>query len=302
MALTFGTLLSSQGADAHRRNPFGRLRGNLRNVTRSVSPGQTRLRLRISDLVAPPGGLAGQPARSSTLEVPARRAWRMLARARGPSQSISATVRRRTSRTVRSAGFRVKSAGRILGRVGPSFCDAAVPGSRAVADRASGAPRACRPSAPRPIELGPRRGRSRAGTGSPSSSGPRRRRWRGARRSCSAPARLRPAAPADGPGRRPAAANSGASVGTSPRLKTASKRCFGRLRRRRHRGRARRPRGPSAAWPGSPPLPRRRPRPRARRPRAGAAPCRAGRTGRRPSPGCSSACRTARPPARRCAM
>jgi hypothetical protein len=42
MALTFGTLLSSQGADAHRRDPFGPIRGNLRYATRSVPRGQTR--------------------------------------------------------------------------------------------------------------------------------------------------------------------------------------------------------------------------------------------------------------------
>jgi hypothetical protein len=33
MALTFGTLLSSQGADAHRHDPFGAIRGNPRHAT-----------------------------------------------------------------------------------------------------------------------------------------------------------------------------------------------------------------------------------------------------------------------------
>jgi hypothetical protein len=42
MALTFGTLLSSQGADAHRHDPFGAIRGNLSYTTRSVPHGQTR--------------------------------------------------------------------------------------------------------------------------------------------------------------------------------------------------------------------------------------------------------------------
>src|SRR5438093_13298707 len=42
MALTFGTLLSSQGADAHRRGPFGPVGGNPSYVTRSVPQGQTR--------------------------------------------------------------------------------------------------------------------------------------------------------------------------------------------------------------------------------------------------------------------
>jgi len=41
MALTFGTLLSSQGADAHHPGPFGPIRGNLSNFTRSDPPGQT---------------------------------------------------------------------------------------------------------------------------------------------------------------------------------------------------------------------------------------------------------------------
>jgi hypothetical protein len=42
MALTFGTLLSSQGADAHLHDPFGAIGGNLRHITRSVPHGQTR--------------------------------------------------------------------------------------------------------------------------------------------------------------------------------------------------------------------------------------------------------------------
>jgi hypothetical protein len=41
LALTFGTLLSSQGADAHRRGPFRPVGGNPRYVTWSVSHGQT---------------------------------------------------------------------------------------------------------------------------------------------------------------------------------------------------------------------------------------------------------------------
>ena len=42
LALTFGTLLSSQGAGAHRSKPLGLSRGNLLNVTRLVSRCQTR--------------------------------------------------------------------------------------------------------------------------------------------------------------------------------------------------------------------------------------------------------------------
>ena len=57
MALTFGTLLSSQGADAHRQGPFGPIRGNPRHITRSVPHGQTR--------PAPPGShLVGATPRS----------------------------------------------------------------------------------------------------------------------------------------------------------------------------------------------------------------------------------------------
>ncbi len=41
MALTFGTLLSSQGADAHRHGPFGQIGGNPRYFTWSVPLGQT---------------------------------------------------------------------------------------------------------------------------------------------------------------------------------------------------------------------------------------------------------------------
>jgi hypothetical protein len=41
MALTFGTLLSSQGADAHRRSPFGPVGGNPIYITRSDALGQT---------------------------------------------------------------------------------------------------------------------------------------------------------------------------------------------------------------------------------------------------------------------
>ena len=55
MALTFGTLLSSQGADAHLREPFGSVRGNLCNVRRSVSQCQTDL------LVPRPTSLAFDP-------------------------------------------------------------------------------------------------------------------------------------------------------------------------------------------------------------------------------------------------
>ena len=59
LALTFGTLLSSQGAGAHLRQPLGRLGGNSQNVTWSVSRCQTRR----SDLTPPtlPGADAMEP-------------------------------------------------------------------------------------------------------------------------------------------------------------------------------------------------------------------------------------------------
>src|SRR5664279_2002352 len=41
MALTFGTLLSSQGADAHRHDPFGAIGGNPSHVTLVGRPGST---------------------------------------------------------------------------------------------------------------------------------------------------------------------------------------------------------------------------------------------------------------------
>jgi hypothetical protein len=42
MALTFGTLLSSQGAEAHLHGPFGPIGGNPRNSTRFDRAGQPR--------------------------------------------------------------------------------------------------------------------------------------------------------------------------------------------------------------------------------------------------------------------
>jgi hypothetical protein len=61
MALTFGTLLSSQGADAHLSDPFRSLWGNPRYFTRSASLGQT--------------GTARAPAWSSGRGGRVARAW-----------------------------------------------------------------------------------------------------------------------------------------------------------------------------------------------------------------------------------
>jgi hypothetical protein len=61
MALTFGTLLSSQGADAHLSDPFRSLWGNPRYFTRSASLGQT--------------GTARAPAWSSGRGDRVARAW-----------------------------------------------------------------------------------------------------------------------------------------------------------------------------------------------------------------------------------
>ena len=69
MALTFGTLLSSQGADAHRRGSFEPFGGNPSYITRSVSQGQTRSRTtRSSHLVGAPMPLAtGECSSNSVL-------------------------------------------------------------------------------------------------------------------------------------------------------------------------------------------------------------------------------------------
>ena len=96
MALTFGTLLSSQGADAHRCNPFGLTSGQpvkhylvgfaLSKPTRSVSG----------------SGRAHQGTTQNLLDShlvadavkPARRAWRMFSRPcpRSSVESLSAAV------------------------------------------------------------------------------------------------------------------------------------------------------------------------------------------------------------------
>jgi len=55
MALTFGTLLSSQGADAHRRGSREPFRGNLSHATRSIPRSQTDPLRPASHLVAAHG-------------------------------------------------------------------------------------------------------------------------------------------------------------------------------------------------------------------------------------------------------
>lgn len=59
LALTFGTLLSSQGADAHHQQPFGHLRGNPFKLSWSVSLCQTRLGPTAPPILAP--NLRGDP-------------------------------------------------------------------------------------------------------------------------------------------------------------------------------------------------------------------------------------------------
>src|SRR6476661_2162237 len=68
MALTFGTLLSSQGADAHRRNRFRLFGGNPRNATPVRAPGSNPSRP-ASHLVA--------AHRVDVSSSAARRAWGM---------------------------------------------------------------------------------------------------------------------------------------------------------------------------------------------------------------------------------
>ncbi len=82
MALTFGTLLSSQGADAHRRGPFRPFRGNPIYATWSVTLGQ-------------PTGSAQLPTWSPhTEDSAARRAWGIIRPdPLGPSGSLAGSVR-----------------------------------------------------------------------------------------------------------------------------------------------------------------------------------------------------------------
>jgi hypothetical protein len=68
MALTFGTLLSSQGADAHRRNRFRLFGGNPRNATPVRVVGSNPL---------PPGFPLGRRSPGSKSSSVARRAWGM---------------------------------------------------------------------------------------------------------------------------------------------------------------------------------------------------------------------------------
>ena len=83
MALTFGTLLSSQGADAHPRSPFGLFGGNLCNVTRYDSQCQTRSAR--PALTVDPQLYAAEslwwPARPAPVSGSVRRAKRTLAEA-----------------------------------------------------------------------------------------------------------------------------------------------------------------------------------------------------------------------------
>src|SRR5689334_3373780 len=60
MALTFGTLLSSQGADTHHHDPPRPIRGNRRYITRSVSLSQMPSPARIFPL----GREASRPRRA----------------------------------------------------------------------------------------------------------------------------------------------------------------------------------------------------------------------------------------------
>jgi hypothetical protein len=83
MALTFGTLLSSQGADAHHHAPFGSIWGNLCYATRSDSQCQTDLLVprspSICDFV--PADSLWWPARPVPVSGSVRRARRTLAEA-----------------------------------------------------------------------------------------------------------------------------------------------------------------------------------------------------------------------------
>jgi hypothetical protein len=97
MALTFGTLLSSQGADAHRHDPFGTIRGNPRHITlvgRRWSNAQLRP---ASRLVAAHRSLGGASrlgdVRPASLCCSVRRTWTTLVSGRGEVKSGSGTLR-----------------------------------------------------------------------------------------------------------------------------------------------------------------------------------------------------------------
>src|SRR5437588_2529384 len=118
MALTFGTLLSSQGADAHRRDPFGPFGGNPRYVTRSDALGQTSPAPPASHLVAA-HGLPWRVALGGLC--PTGPTWSRTGFPAGLGGSVRRTRRRLMTRAVRSqirAGWRHSPANSGVLRLG----------------------------------------------------------------------------------------------------------------------------------------------------------------------------------------
>jgi hypothetical protein len=101
MALTFGTLLSSQGADAHLSDPFRSLWGNPRYFTRSASLGQT--------------GTARAPAWSSGRGGRVARAWGTFDRLHDVRGSVRRTVTTLAPRPSASKPVPMPRRRRILG-------------------------------------------------------------------------------------------------------------------------------------------------------------------------------------------
>ena len=288
MALTFGTLLSSQGADAHRHGPFRPIGGNPRYVTRSAALGSNPMprpvplgrRTRHKAAAQRAWGRSDRPR----LCRPSLAAGLLAAPFLGPMRTIvtrPCRVKSRASRACRAMFWPVRPALRASNRQ-PASDEPdrlALAAGEHLADQRRARWQVVAPAGDR-LAVDP---------------APRRRRCRAAPRWCWPTARPRPAAAGRCTGSPAASAYSGTSCGHLVALEDRVEAVLGRPAPRRRRGRARRPRGPSAAWPGSRRLPPADGRPPTRRSRADAGRCTAAGTCRRPRRGRSSACRTARP-------
>ena len=108
MALTFGTLLSSQGADAHRPGPFEPFRGNPSHATRSFPLGQT--------VPAPPGFPLGRRTRLPDQTGPRRVALGGCSTGSLGALPVSRPARRGSVRRTRRRLARPRAASQIGGR------------------------------------------------------------------------------------------------------------------------------------------------------------------------------------------
>jgi hypothetical protein len=105
MALTFGTLLSSQGADAHHHDSFEAIRGNPRYFTWSVPHGQTRPALPRLPL----GRGDSRRVRCLVLGGTSARLHSALASRRGPLRDSVSRTRRTLVRGRAGCKFRVQA-------------------------------------------------------------------------------------------------------------------------------------------------------------------------------------------------